>query len=106
MALSMRPIGPAALGPEIFNLGLKVIKAGDALNLTWDRQAPAVRSAGRGVLFIKDGDHNLSRPLDVTDLQNGSVVYSRPSPSVTFKLEVYPRDHLLVTESVDYKETP
>ena len=104
MALSMRPNGPAALGPEVFNLGLKVIKAGDALNLTWDRQAPAVRSAGRGVLFIKDGDHNLSRPLDVTDLQNGSVVYSRPSPSVTFKLEVYPRDHLLVTESVDYKE--
>ncbi len=106
MALSMRPNGPAALGPEIFNLGLKVVKGGDALNLTWDRQAPAVRSAGRGVLFIKDGAHNLSRPLDVTDLQNGSVVYSKPSPSVTFKLEVYPRDHLLVTETVEYKETP
>ena len=104
-ALSMRPNGPAALGPEIFNLGLKVVKAGDELRFTWDRQAPAVRSSGRGVLFIKDGDHNLSRPLDVTDLQNGSVVYSKPSPSVTFKLEVYPRDHLLVTETVEYKET-
>ena len=104
MALSMRSSGPAALGPEIFNLSLKVAKVGDALNLTWDRQAPAVRSSGRGVLSIKDGDNNQSLVLDVNDLQNGSVVYRKPSPSVTFKLEVFPRDRLLVTESVDYKE--
>ena len=105
-ALSMRPNGPAALGPEIFNLSLKVIKRGDELNLTWDRLAPAIRTAGRGVLHIKDGDNNQSLPFDVTDLQVGSLVYRKPSPAVTFKLEVYPKDHVMVSESVDYKAAP
>lgn len=105
-ALSMRPNGPAALGPEIFNLALTVIKSGDSLNVTWDRQATAVRTAGHGVLYIKDGDFNKALNLDATELQVGSVVYRKPSTSVTFKLEVFPRDRTVVSESVEYKEAP
>ena len=105
-ALNMRPNGPAALGAEIFNLSLTVVKAGDSLNVTWDRQAAAVRTAGHGVLYIKDGDFNKSLNLDATELQVGSVVYRKPSSSVTFKLEVFPRDRTTVSESVEYKEAP
>ncbi len=105
-ALNMRPNGPAALGPEIFNLSLTVVKAGDSLNVTWDRQAAAVRTAGHGVLYIKDGDFNKSLNLDATELQVGSVVYRKPSSSVSFKLEVFPRDRTTVSETVEYKEAP
>ncbi len=105
-ALNMRPNGPAALGPEIFNLSLTVVKAGDSLNVTWDRQAAAVRTAGHGVLYIRDGDFNKSLNLDATELQVGSVVYRKPSSSVTFKLEVFPRDRTTVSEAVEYKEAP
>ncbi len=105
-ALNMRPNGPAALGPEIFNLSLTIVKVGDSLNVTWDRQAAAVRTAGHGVLHIKDGDFNKSLPLDATELQVGSVVYRKPSASVNFKLEVFPRDRTIVSESVEYKEAP
>ena len=105
-ALNMRPNGPAALGPEIFNLSLTVVKASDSLNVTWDRQAAAVRTAGHGVLYIKDGDFNKSLNLDATELQVGSVVYRKPSSWVTFKLEVFPRDRTIVSESVEYKEAP
>ena len=103
-AINMRPRGPAAVGAEVFQLSLTAIKSSDTLNVTWDRQAPAIRTAGHGVLYIKDGDFNKSLNLDASELQVGSVVYRKPSGSVLFKLEVYPKDRTAVSETVEYRE--
>ena len=103
-AISMRSRGPAAVGAEVFTLSLTVVKSAESLNVTWDRQAPAIRTAGHGVLFIKDGDFSKSLNLDASELQVGSVIYRKPSSSVSFKLEVYPKDRTTVSETVEYRE--
>lgn len=103
-AITMRPRGPASVGAEVFNLSLTAVKSADSLNITWDRTAPAIRTAGHGVLYIKDGDFNKSLNLDASELQVGSVVYRKPSTSVSFKLEVYPKDRTTVSETVEYRE--
>ncbi|MEI8155071.1 MAG: hypothetical protein WCG92_26360 [Hyphomicrobiales bacterium] len=103
-AITMRPRGPASVGVEVFQLSLTAVKSADSLNITWDRQAPAIRTAGHGVLYIKDGDFSKALNLDASELQVGSVVYRKPSSAVSFKLEVYPKDRTTVAETVEYRE--
>lgn len=98
-ALTMRPTA-ASGSADPYNLALTVSKEGEDLNVRWDRQAPAIRAARRGVLVIVDGSYNKTVELDPNQLQTGSVVYRFSSGEVRFRLEVYPSDRDVLTESV------
>ncbi|MGI8742098.1 MAG: hypothetical protein ACR2NN_05935 [Bryobacteraceae bacterium] len=102
-ALTLRPQN-AAGNSDPFDLQLNVSKDGDNLNVRWDRQARAIRSATRGVLVIVDGLYNKTVDLDPSQLQTGTVVYRHNSGEVRFRLEVYPRERDMIVETVDWKQ--
>lgn len=96
-----------------FALGLSVAKAdpgdqpkesGFNLNVKWDRGAPAVRVAQRGVLEIEDGKYSKSVDLDTAQLSNGGIIYRNSSKTVRFRLTVYPRSRVSVTETAEWKQ--
>jgi hypothetical protein len=100
-----------------FSLGLAVAKADQAvvadgrsakdgynLSVKWDRGAAAVRAAQRGVLEIEDGKYSKSVDLDTAQLQNGSIIYRNSSSTVKFRLTVYPRSRVSVTETAEWKQ--
>jgi hypothetical protein len=100
-ALTLRPASAAS---DPFNLQLSVSKEASNLNVRWDRQALAIRTATRGVLVIVDGSYHKTVDLDPNQLQTGSVVYRYNSGQVQFRLEVYPRDRDMLVESITWKE--
>ena len=102
-ALTLRPQA-AAGSSDPFNLQLNVSKEGDNLNVRWDRQGQAVRTASRGVLVIVDGNYSKKVELDANQLQTGSVVYRHNASEVRFRFEVYPHDRDTITETIDWKE--
>ena len=102
-ALTMRPQATSG-NSDPFNLQLNISKEGDNLNVRWDRQAPGIRAATKGVLVIVDGAYNKTVELDANQLQTGSVVYRYNSGEVRFRLEVYPRDRDTLIESVNWKQ--
>ena len=103
-ALSLQKKGQGDSKLDPYSLALSVAKSGEALNIRWDRQAPAIRAAQRGVLEIHDGAYHKELELDPSQLQIGSVIYRRVSGNVTFRLEVFTRDRTSIAETWDYKD--
>ena len=102
-AVSVKPEIPA--GPaDPYNLDLTVTRNGDNLQIRWDRQSLAVRTALRGTFTIEDGAYNKTIDLDAGQLQNGSVVYPHHSGHVRFRLEVFPRERDGISETVDWRQ--
>jgi TonB family protein len=74
--------------------------AGDLL-LTWNRDSDAIRNARNGVLTISDGERNENHPMDRSELQTGSIMYTPLTADVGFHLEVTgPDNSKTATESV------
>ncbi|MBZ5601977.1 MAG: hypothetical protein LAO79_06700 [Acidobacteriia bacterium] len=96
--------GGSRAGAEDFSLGLSISKNDDNLSVRWDRQSPAIHTAQRGVLEIEDGSYTKSVDLDTAQLQNGSIIYRNSSGTVRFRLIVYPRARVSVTETMDWKQ--
>jgi hypothetical protein len=86
-----------------FSLGLSVARSGDNLSVRWDREAPAIRGAERGVLDIEDGGLTKSVELDPAHLESGSLIYRNSSSNVKFRLVVFPGAQLSVTETAEWK---
>jgi hypothetical protein len=97
---------PAGLRPDPYALNLSVTPAGDSVHIRWDRNAPAIQASTRGLLLIEDGGNEKTVTLDAGQLRNGSVIYRRPNGDLKFRLEVFARDRISVTESMEYKSTP
>ena len=109
---------PGKSDPGQFSLGLSVAKAEDSsvtdggvpkeagfnLSVKWDGQAAAVRAAQRGVLEIQDGKYGKSVDLDAPQLRDGGIIYRNSSPTVLFRLTVYPQSRVSVTETVEWKQ--
>jgi len=93
----------SAAAPD-FGLGLSIVKTEDNLSVTWDRQAIAVRTAQRGQLEIEDGKYSKSVELDAAQLQNGNIIYRNTSKTVRFRLSVYPKAKVSVTETAEWKQ--
>jgi hypothetical protein len=89
---------------ESFSLGLSVSRTDNNLNVKWDRDATAIRTAQRGVLEIEDGRSTKPVDLDPAQLHNGSFVYGNSSDTVRFRLEVYPKARVSVTETVEWRK--
>jgi len=87
-----------------YTLALSVSKTGENLLVRWNPDAPLVRAADRGELEIEDRGLIKPVPLDRANLQNGSITVQRASPSVRFRLTVFPHGRLAATESVDWRQ--
>jgi hypothetical protein len=101
-AISIYPKGPTPTVGDPYALMLSVEQSDDNLHVKWDRQSAAIRAAQRGVLEITDGSYAKTVDLDATQMQNGSVIYRHLSNKVNFKLEVFPRDRISVTQRIDW----
>ena len=81
-------------------LKLAVAEKQDQLDITWDRNAPAIAQAIQGVLTIVDGANKRDLTLSTTQLKNGRVRYRRLSGDVALRLEVFPEGQEGVSESI------
>jgi hypothetical protein len=81
-------------------LKLSVSEKQNQLDVTWDRHAPAVVQATRGVLSISDGVNKKDLELTGAQLRTGRVLYSRLSPDVGLRLEVFSDKPDSITESI------
>jgi TonB family protein len=81
------------------SLGLGIHVQGDDFLITWDREAPGIHAAARGVLRIQDGSERRITDLQPAELANGSIMYRPSSDDVDFLLSVYARDGSVTKES-------
>ena len=102
-ALTMGP--KTGSGAVDYSLGLTVTREGANLSVKWDRDAPAVKAAPRGVLEIEDGSATKRLDLDPAQLSNASILFTNSSGTVRFRLIVYPQARVTVTQTAEWKES-
>lgn len=103
VALSVGSRLPSSLRPpDPFSLSLVASQSGNSVHVRWDRNAPAIQNAPRGVLHIQDGTSEQRVELDALQLLNGFVIYRRPAESVKFRLEVFTSDKASLSETVEF----
>jgi len=62
---------------------------GRLMHVVWDRNAPILQEAGRGVLSIRDGAQLRNIPLSATQLRGSNdIVYSPSTNEVELRLEI------------------
>ena len=103
IALSVQPKIQAVSQPDPYTLRLTASPTADAVHLRWDRRAPAILQAQRGVLTIDEEGKVKKVELDIGHLQNGSVIYRRVSTDVSFRLEVFTDLRSSVAETVEFR---
>ncbi len=103
IALSMRPKQPANPWLEAWDMAFQVKRTGEELSITWDPLSPAVRNSNRGALVIQSREETRTIDLRGSQLQGGSVVYRGVPDRVVFRLEVYPRERVVVSEIAEFK---
>ncbi len=87
-----------------FSLNLSVSRDGENLTVRWNREAPAIRNAQRGVLEIEDGAYSKPVALDAAHLQNGTIIYRNSSRRVQFRLVVYESARTTIAETTEWRE--
>ncbi|MFN7932264.1 MAG: hypothetical protein U0R19_03000 [Bryobacteraceae bacterium] len=101
-SLTYRPAKAAGLVGDAYQLSLTAGKSGDYVLVRWDRAAPAIKGALRGVLRINDGGREKEVDLDALQLQNPQVFYRNVSGKVIFKLEVFTKERISLAETVEW----
>jgi hypothetical protein len=103
-ALTIRPHPPAG-NSDPYRLSLTVTQSGSVLQLKWDRQSLAIRTAQRGVLTIEDGSFHNTTNLTSAELQSGSTIPYHPLTNyVRFRLEVFLNPRSKLSETVEWKK--
>jgi hypothetical protein len=95
---------PSTEGDAAFSLALSVTRTGDNLTVRWNRAAPAVRAAQKGLLEIEDGSYSKPVELDLAHLQGGSLIYRNSSNRVRFRLIVTLNARSNVTETLEWRQ--
>ncbi|MEP7364133.1 MAG: hypothetical protein ABI972_12830 [Acidobacteriota bacterium] len=104
VALSVGSKLPSGLRPpDPFAMNLVASPSGNSVHVRWDRNAPAIQNAPRGVLHIQDGSTEQRVDLDALQLLNGFVIYRRPAANVKFRLEVFTNEKVSLSETVEFK---
>jgi hypothetical protein len=88
-----------------YSLGLTVSKEGSNLSVKWDREAPAIKAAQKGVLEIEDAGYTKPVDLDAAQLRNGNILFTNSSKTVRFRLIVYPQARVSVVQTMEWKES-
>ncbi len=102
LTLTMRP--RVASGADPYRLNLTITPDADSLRVTWDRQSPAIQAADSGMLTIDDGASAKIVNLEPRELRNGSVVASHATSTVRFRLEVFMKGHVSVSQMEEWKQ--
>lgn len=89
---------------DAYSLSLAAERTDGNILVRWDRQAPAVKHATKGVLTVSESGTTTitSVPMDGAQLQNGAVLYRHVAPEITFKLEVHLRGSHSVVETLTW----
>jgi hypothetical protein len=103
VALSFRSQQPQGQARDPYVLELSAVQFGENLHLKWNPEAAAFRDAQRGLLHIRDGDNSKTVELRKEDLSRGGVLYRNATDNVAFRLEVFPRDRVSVSESLELR---
>ncbi|HYL38510.1 MAG TPA: hypothetical protein VEV17_21520 [Bryobacteraceae bacterium] len=69
---------------------LRVAGTANDVEISWDREAPAVRDADRAVIEIQDGPATSQLKLAPDQVRSGSAHYFRQSGDVGFAMTIYP----------------
>jgi hypothetical protein len=101
VSLSRAPKGSS--DPQDFELGLSVSRSGGNLSVKWDRHAPAIQAAQSGLIEIEENGTPISKELDTAQLQNGGMTYTSSTNTVKFKLTVFPKARVSVTETAEWR---
>ena len=75
-------------GKDSSALALRVERTTGGMQLTWNRDLPAIQSASKVVLAITDGDRHENIELDPNQVRTGGFVYSPITGDVSFQMEV------------------
>jgi len=94
----------AAAAAQDLSLTLTVKRNDGNLSVTWNRFAPSIRAAQKGLLEIDDGGYTKPVSLDAAQLQNGSLIYHNATSAVRFRLTVYPQARVSVVETFEWKQ--
>ena len=103
VALSVRSQIKPGPTEDPYALRLSATPSSDSVHVRWDRAAPAIRQAERGLLLITENDQRKSVDLDVGHLRNGSVIYRRVSGDVNFRLEVFTNEKVSIAEAIRFR---
>ena len=82
-----KPTAPV-VRQDTSQLQLRVERANGLLLLTWNRDADAIKNASKATLAISDDDQRENVSMDLSQLANGSIVYSPSGTDISFKMEV------------------
>ena len=94
----------AAAAAQDLSLTLSAKRNADNLSVTWNRFAPSIRAAQKGLLEIDDGGYTKPVSLDAAQLQNGNLIYHNATNTVRFRLTVYPQARVSVVETFEWKQ--
>lgn len=89
---------------DSYAMDLSVSRMDENLTVRWNREAPVVRAAAKGVLEIEEGGYTKPVDLDASQLQGGSILYHRSSDQVRFRMTLYLNSKLSVTETLDWRQ--
>ena len=91
MEAATRPVAPAQLSePQAVKLDVR--RYGQALRLTWDPSAAAVRDATHATLHIQDGRQDSQLELDSNMVHAGVLSYWPETRNVGFRMELFSPD--------------
>ena len=86
-ALRREPVAATRDRPRaVPSMGLHARRQNGDLELTWNRESPAIASATAGEIAIQDGDLNHRIALDSSQLRGGSVLYVPLNDNIQIRL--------------------
>jgi hypothetical protein len=103
VALSVQSKVRTDAGTRPYDLQLTATPSADSIHLRWDRNARAIQEARSGVLVIQEDGREKRVDLDAGHLRNGSVIYRRASDSVSFRLDIYLQDDVVVSQRSEFR---
>lgn len=86
-----------------YAVNLTASRVDDNILVRWDRQSLAVKGGWRGLLTITEGGDSKSVQMDVSQLQNGTILYRHVSPEIHLKLEVFLKEQRSVVETYTWR---
>jgi len=86
--------------PRWVPLGLDARPSARELLISWDRGAPAVEQATRGVLAVNDGRTPVEIQLGPEQVHSGSFSYTPSQPDLRFQLRLYDQQAAVAADSL------
>jgi proteasome lid subunit RPN8/RPN11 len=99
------PAVPAAQAAPPY-IGLSASGKDAQLQIRWDRESPAVRSASSAVLTLTEGVDSTTIPLEREQLLTGATTYIRKAERVTVSMTVQQQDGHALRETTQFQAPP